>query len=138
MSMSAHRFIEHRGELELELEAGDDAGIFEAALQAFAELVSAESESVSEGTTARHQIELAGSDRALLLVDWLNELVFLAEVEQFVPGHVEALEVGEGHLRATVAGRRDHPRQLVKAVTFNSLRFEQERGIWHGRVVLDV
>ena len=136
--MSEHRFIEHRGELELELEAADEAGIFEAALQAFAELVSAESEGVSEGATARHRIDLAGSDRGVMLVDWLNELVYLSEVEQFMPSHVEALEVGDGRLRATIAGRRDHPRQLVKAVTFNNLRFEQERGIWHGRVVLDV
>lgn len=132
--VSDHRFVEHGGEVELELQATTEAGIFEAALRAFAELESPD----SEGVVERHEIALAGSERALLLVDWLNELVFLSEVEQFVPRHVEAFELGDGRLRATIVGRRDHPRQLVKAVTLNSLELRQEGGIWHGRVVLDV
>ena len=136
--MTGDRYLEHGGELELELTAEAVTGIFEAALQAFAELVRPESEGAGEGVAARHQIELTGSDRAGMLVDWLNELVYLSEVEQFVPGRVEALQVSDDRVRATIVGRRAHPRQLVKAVTLNHLRLEQKRGIWHGRVVLDV
>jgi hypothetical protein len=51
---------------------------------------------------------------SLLLVDWLNELVFLAEVEGFVPESVERLELGDG-LQATLAAVRGRPRHLVKA-----------------------
>ena len=127
-----HRSVEHVGQVELE--AADEAGIFEAALEAFAELVA-----VGEtGEPARHELDLAAGDRALLLVDWLSELVFLAEVEKFVPEHVTKLELGDNRLRATVAGRRDRPRHLVKAVTLNNLGFEQRGRTWHGRVVLDV
>jgi SHS2 domain-containing protein len=129
-----HRSVEHVGEVELELEAADEAGIFEAALAAFAELVAAD----AAGEPARHEIELAAGDRALLLVDWLSELVFLAEVEEFVPERVAAFELAGNGVRATVAGRRDRPRHLVKAVTLNDLEFEQHEGAWHGRVVLDV
>lgn len=129
-----HRFGEHVGEVEIELEAASEAGIFEAALVALAELVAMG----EDGESACHEIELAAGDRALLLVDWLSELVFLAEVEQFVPKRLAAFELVDSRLQATVEGHRSHPRHLVKAVTLNNLEFEQEGGIWHGRVVLDV
>ena len=129
-----HRFVEHVGEVELELDAPTEAGIFEAALAAFEELV----EGGDAGEPARHEIELRAADRALLLVDWLSELVFLAEVHDFVPERVAAFELEGGRLHATVVGRRDRPRHLVKAVTLNRLAFEQRAGTWQGRVVLDV
>jgi len=131
---TAYRFVEHVGEVELELEAAGEAGIFEAAVAAFAELVA----TGEEREPARHEIELTAGDRAMLLVDWLSQLVFLAEVEGFVPERVAAFELVDDRLRATVVGRRDHPRHLVKAVTLNKLEFTHEGTIWHGRVVLDV
>jgi SHS2 domain-containing protein len=132
--VATYHFAEHGGEVELELDAPTEAGVFGAALAAFAELVAAD----EKGAVARHELKLEGDDRALLLVDWLNELVYLAEVEQFVPEHVEAFELTDGRLRATVAGHHGHSRPLVKAVTLNNLRFANEEGAWHGRVVLDV
>ena len=130
----AYRFVEHVGEVELELEAPDEAGIFEAALAAFAELVVAGAPEYP----AAPEIEVEARDRALLLVGWLNELVFLAEVARFVPERVVSLKLGGGRMHATVEGHSDHPRHLVKAVTLNRLRLEHEGERWHGRVVLDV
>jgi SHS2 domain-containing protein len=129
-----HRFVEHGGEVELELEATSEAGIFEAALDAFRELVS----TGEGGEPASHEIELTADDHALLLVDWLSELVFLADVEQFVPDGLAAFELAGNRLRAAVTGRHDDPRQLVKAATLNSLDLHQEGTTWYGRVVLDV
>ncbi len=130
----AHRFVEHVGEVEVELDATSEVGIFEAALAALADLLDVD----SVGEPAFHNVELVGRDGALLLVDWLSELVFLAEVAGFVPERVASFELADGRLRATVQGHRAHPRHLVKAVTLNKLVLEQEGGRWHGRVVLDV
>ena len=129
-----HHFVEHGGEVEVELAAESEIGIFAAGLDAFAELVAGS----EDGEPAEFQIELRGRDRTLLLVDWLNELLFLGEVEQFVPTNVVSIELGDESLQATVAGYRGTPRPLVKGVALNGLRFEQEGGVWHGRVVLDV
>ena len=130
----AHRFVEHVGEIEIDLEAAGEPGIFESALAAFAELVGAD----ADGEQALHEIELASSDHALLLVDWLSELVFLAEVQRFVPERLADFRLGNRRLRATVAGHRGRPRHLVKAVTLHGLALEQEGGVWRARVVLDV
>jgi SHS2 domain-containing protein len=51
---------------------------------------------------------------------------------------VTAFELVGNGLRATVTGRRDRPRHLVKAATLNSLELGEHEGKWHGRVVLDV
>jgi SHS2 domain-containing protein len=131
---AVHRFGEHVGEVEIDLEAADEVGIFESALAAFAELVDAD----ADGEPAREEIEIRGSDRALLLADWLSELVYLAEVNRFVPERVADCVLDRHRLRATVTGRRGHPRHLVKAVTLNGLALERKEGVWRGHVVLDV
>jgi SHS2 domain-containing protein len=129
-----YRFVEHASEVELDLEAPTEAGIFEAALAAFAELVGAD----AGGDPARHELELAAGDRALLLADWLSELVYLAEVAEFVPSRLASFELDGERLRATVEGSRGRPRPLVKAVTLSNLELAEREGGWHGRVVLDV
>lgn len=130
----SYRFVEHGGEVEIELTAPSPAGIFEAALAAFGELVTAGR--AREPT--RRTIELAGRDRCLLLVDWLNELLYLAEVEHFIPVEVVTVELTPDSLRATVEGRLGMPRPILKGVALTDLRFACEGGVWHGHAVLDV
>jgi SHS2 domain-containing protein len=130
-----YRFVEHVGELELRLEAASEPEIFGAALAAFAELVRTD----GEGDPASHEVELTAGEHALLLVDWLGELVFLAEVDGFVPDRVTRLDVDASGLHVLVEGRCGTPAHLVKAVTLHGLRFGRDAGGgWQARVVLDV
>jgi SHS2 domain-containing protein len=128
-----YRPIEHTGELELLIEAPTEEAVLAEALAAFAELVGDDGGPDSE----RREITLAGDDRDLLLADWLNELGYLADAEQFVPARLSELEGGS--LRATVNGRRGEPRPLVKAVGRYGLEYGRglDRG-WRARLVLDV
>jgi SHS2 domain-containing protein len=129
-----YRWIEHTGELELSIEAPTEAEVFVDGLGALAELLGEE----GGGGHARHEISLAAADRAVLLADWLEELVFLAETEDLVPERVERLELGDASLRAVVEGRRGGPPHLVKAVTHHGLEFRRANGRWRARAVLDV
>ena len=134
-TMQGHRFVEHVGELELALESGSEAGLFAEAADAFRELVDG---APPEGVSYRHSVELEARDSARLLADWLDELVFLAEVDGFVPVRVCGIELGAGTLRATLEGVRGRPRHLVKAATLHDLELEHEGEVWRARVVLDV
>ena len=129
-----YRWVEHTGELELAIEAESEEGVFADALDALAELIA----EGAAGETERRDVELSGGDRAALLADWLGELVFLAEIEDFVPERVEAFVLDGDSLRARVAGRLGTPRHLVKAVTYHRLRFANADGRWRAGVVLDV
>ena len=130
----AYRWVEHTAELELELEAATERAVFLEALDAFAELVAEERGVDSE----RREVAARGDDRASLLAAWLDELVFLAETEGFVPVRVSELELDDGVVRATVRGHVGEPRQLVKAVTWHRLEFAPDGDEWRARVVLDV
>lgn len=132
--MTGHRFVEHVGEVELELEGSSVADLCVEALAAFRELVDG---ATANGAAFERELVLPEAEPSLLLVDWLNELVFLAEVEGFVPERVERIELGED-LRATLAGVRGHPRHLVKAATLHDLELSNREGVWRARVVLDV
>ena len=128
-----YQWVEHAAELELRIEAPTEQAVFADALAAFAELVD------GGGDPDRHELELEADDPASLLVEWLNELVYLADVEQFVPERLAELELDGGRLRATVEGRRGEPRPLVKAVTLHGLAFQPDgEAGWRARVVLDV
>lgn len=132
-----YRWVEHTGELELEIEAATEAAALEEALAAFGELA-AGGEEEGGGEPASHEVSASAPDRPALLAEWLGELVFLAETEDFVPERVARLELGEGGLRATVEGRRGRPPHLVKAVTYHGLTFRRDGDVWRARAVLDV
>lgn len=133
--MQTHRYIEHVGEIELELEATSKADLFAEAVTAFRELVDGAG---VHGRPRWYEIDLAPESSSMLLVDWLHELVFLAEVHAFVPRRVVDLDLRGGGLRATVEGDRGRPRHVVKAVTLEDLEVCRREGHWYGHVVLDV
>jgi SHS2 domain-containing protein len=129
-----YRWVEHTGELELEIAAPTEQAVFEEGFAAMRELLASEREDEARS----RRIELTAPDRPALLADWLGELAFLAETEGFVPERLAALELGAATLAAGVEGFRGRPPHLVKSATYHRLTFEPAQGIWRATVVLDV
>lgn len=129
-----YRWIEHTAELELAIDAPTREGVFEDALRAFAELT----RDTGEGEPAAKTVVAQAEDGDALLAEWLSELVFLAETDDFVPERIDELVLRETSLRAVVRGRHGHPVPLVKAVTYHGLEVGKEADGWRARIVLDV
>jgi protein archease len=129
-----YRWVEHTGELEVEILAPDEESVFTEGFEAMRELLATE----AHGEAVSRKVELAGRDRAALLADWLAELAILGETESLVPERVSDFELGEGGLRASVSGREGAPAHLVKGATYHRLAFEPSERGWFARVVLDV
>lgn len=129
-----YRWGEHTGEVDLWIEGASEADVFADALAALAELFA----EGTHGERERRDISVTAPDRATLLADFLAELLFLAETEDFVPERVAALELEDASLTAAVQGRRGRPRHLVKAVTYHGLEFAKADDVWRAHVVLDV
>jgi SHS2 domain-containing protein len=132
--------VDHTAELELELEAASERGVFEEALAALGGLLAERAGREEEPDTepARHRVSASAPDRATLLAEWLSELAYLAESEGFVPTRAERLELTDDALEATVVGRRASPPHLVKAVTYHRLAIWEEDETWRARVIFDV
>jgi SHS2 domain-containing protein len=128
------RWIDHTGELELELEAPSEEGLFEAAFEAMRELLSGP----ETADRVEVDVDLEGSDRALLIADWLGELAFLGETRGLVPDRLASFELDERGARAKVEGAAGEPPHLVKGVTYHRLALGRDDGGWRARVVLDV
>ena len=135
-----HRWVDHPGELELELEAASERGVFEEALAALGGLLNerAGGETEPRAEPVRRQVSASAPDRPTLLAEWLSELAYLAESEGFVPQRVERLELAGCALEAAVAGRLASLPHLVKAVTYHRLGLWEEDETWRARVVFDV
>jgi protein archease len=129
-----YRWVDHTAEVELEIEAPTEASVFEDALTALAELL----DGGAAGELVTVDLSLAGSDRALLLADWLDELVFHAETERLIPCELARLELRETGLATSVRCRRGSPRPLVKGVTHHRLTFDSIDGGFRATVILDV
>lgn len=129
-----HEWRSHTAEIELAVEATSEEAVFAEAAEAFGELVGLD----GDGENAEHDVTIDASDRGALLVQWLEELIFLADTESFVPDGVRNIRLDGNTLNGTLVGRRAPLEPLVKAATYNSLHFARDDQTWHARVVLDV
>ena len=133
-----HRWVDHTSEVQLQVGAESLAGLaVEAgrALGLFLLRGHAPVELVGEPRT----IGVLSVDREALLVDWLNEILFLAEVERWVAVEFEVTETSSEHLKASARGVPvDEPPALVKAATFHGLAVEETDGGFQAEVIFDV
>jgi len=85
------------------------------------------------------RIAVRGRDRAALLVEWLNELIFRSETTKQVFTRLRVDRVGANEMQAAVAGvSPEGLRTQVKAATLHGLSLENRGGAWQASVVLDV
>lgn len=135
----SYRWVEHTAELELAIDALTEEAVFADALGAIAELLTEEEPAPRPpGEELSLEISLAGTDRALLLADWLDELLFRAETEGLLPRALERIALDEQRLGASVRFARTNPRNLVKGVTHHRLSLAAADDGFHATVVLDV
>lgn len=87
-------------------------------------------------------IECHAPTRELLLVEWLNALVYEMSVRSMLFGDFD-VEITDGDLRATARGEavdpeRHEPAVEVKGATMTALRVERVRDGWRAQCVVDV
>lgn len=134
----SHELLPHVGELGIRLRGASIAEVLREAAMALSELLLPGGPPPG-GPVVVREIVLSAPDRAALLVDWLNELLFLAERDRWVPSRIDLLEAGETRLRATASGPvLEQAPALVKAATWHGLRFDPRDGGFEAEVLLDV
>ena len=132
-----YRWIDHTGELELNVESKSERGVLQEATRALAELLGGGEERSGGGIVTR-DVAVQADDPASLLVAWLDELVFLAETEAVIPEAARFDALDERGLRARLDTRPGHPPRVVKAVTYHRLAFEHAGDSWRATVVFEV
>ena len=90
-------------------------------------------------------VEAEGPDVEALLVAWLNELIYLFDVEGMVFKNFHIQDMDDTHLKALCYGEKlDTERHRFsigpKAATYHMLEVkkESEASMWRARVILDI
>jgi|SRR3954470_6477699 SHS2 domain-containing protein len=138
-----HAFIDHTADVAADLDGRSQGELFLSAARALTDTITPVE---GVGAVVTQSVTLEAPTIEDLLVDWLNELLYLFEVQNvlFVDGEVSVAERdGRWHVSATVAGEPFDPdrhpvRVLVKSATYHGLRVTHEQGTWRARIVLDI
>jgi SHS2 domain-containing protein len=128
--------IEHTADRAFRVRGSDLADLLENAARAMQSL---DGPRPAGEPSATREIEVEGVDRESLLVNWLNEILYLEQTHQFVCEAFHIDEVKNHHLRARVETREsDRSYAHIKAVTFHNLKIRQTSEGLEAEVVVDV
>ncbi len=96
----------------------------------------------SDQPLTRH-IRIEAETLPSLLVQFLNEIIYLEETEDFLPGKVTTLTIDNLRLEAVIAGALFDPDlhtrlALIKAATYHELEIDQTGETVNIKVIFDI
>ena len=131
--------LEHTADVGIRARGATLEEVFEHATEGLAEVLGALRPG---GPGEAVGVEVVAPDPGGLLVDWLNEVLWLREVQEAVVAGVRVDRVGDGTAAGSVVlggGGPGPDGTFVKAVTYHRLRVEPDPGGgWVAEVYLDV
>jgi SHS2 domain-containing protein len=139
----AFSFFDHTGDVGVRVRARSLGLLFADAAFALTDVVT-DRRLVTQAQSV--PVELSSTAVDLLLVDWLNDLIYRFDADSFVVACVEVSVRGEGSewtLRGKITGERLDParhrvKTLVKAATYHALGVSRAGDEWQATFVLDV
>lgn len=132
-----HEFIPHVAELALRLTADTVAELYAEACAALGTLLA--EEAGQDGPAEERVLTLASADAEALLVDLLNELIFLAETARWAPGAAQVEHWDAGRLTVRVMGVRLRATPArIKSATHHGLHLVVTERAAVAEVILDV
>ena len=135
--MTAQHRFEESDELRLLIRAASFPEIAAEAGRALAEFAAGGSLPAAED--GWHELEVEAADRAGLLVEWINELIYRAESEGWLGTEFELRNQEPNRLRARVRGARWTTRTFpVKAATLDRAQVREGPEEVTAEVTLDV
>jgi SHS2 domain-containing protein len=132
--------FEHAADIGLRATAGSREGLFEAMGEALTSIIT---DPAGVRPTEVVEIHCSAPDNALLLVDWLNALIYEMATRGMLFSRWR-VELQDLDLDAVVEGERidrtrHEPAVEVKGATYTELLVEEDDdGDWHGQCVVDV
>ena len=135
--LPSHKLRQHTSEIGLSLRAATLGDLLAEAGRALAHMELTGADCLPGGPV--RPIRVTSSGREALLVDWLNELIFLADFDRWVALDFSIDLAKETEVRARASGvTLEWGLSRVKAATFHRVRIEDvPRGV-EAHVIIDV
>ncbi len=134
---ASSEILEHTAEVKLRVRAPSFGALAAEAGRALGELELGGPVPPADGSW--RELEVRSSDREALLVDWLNELIFLAEAERWVAAEFQVVTAEDTTLRMRARGVTvEVAPARVKAATFHGLKIVAVPEGLEAEIIFDV
>ena len=135
-----YRITTHQNELAVRIVGNSQADLF--ANSGFA-LFDVMSDIDKIEATERLSLEVEGSDRDDLMVNWIRELLYLYQGSGYLLKEFKINEVNDTSVKAEVAGEKIDPdrheiKQEIAAVAFHKSRMQKTGNQWIAQVIFEI
>jgi SHS2 domain-containing protein len=132
------KFLEHTADLKFQAFGETKEEAFENSSLALKEAITGKKK-IKE--TDERKIEAKGRDFESLLYNFLEEILYLLDAEDFLFSKVKAIKIRGFKLKAVITGDRASLYKFtnnVKAITYNEMFVKNDDGKWIIQAVVDV
>ena len=132
------KFLEHTADIKFRAEGKNEEEVFKNSALALKEVI-CDKKKIKELKSKKIKIE--GKDLESLLYNFLEQIIYLLEAENFLISSIREIKIKNLKLKAVILGDKASNYEFnneVKAVTYNEMFVKKEKGKWVSQVVLDV
>ena len=135
--MKKYEILEHRADLKLRVFGRTKEELFSNALLAMTSALRAK---IKNQRAKIKKIRIKCSNIETLLVDFLNEVLYLIQVNKEIYNNIKFKKFSETELEAELIGDKvERFGEDIKAVTYHNLDVHQEKnGTWQATVLFDI
>ncbi len=132
------RFLEHTADVKFQAFGKNTEEIFENSALALKEAICGKTR-IRE--RKEKTINAEGKDSESLLYNFLEEILYLLDAEDFMISKIKKISIDKMKITAVISGDKASDYNFtnsVKAVTYNEMFVKEQKGKWTAQVVLDV
>ncbi len=130
--------IEHTADIGIKIQGNNLEELFESGFYGVLSIVASRKALVSESKT----IELYAPDKECMLVDFLNEILYLINVKNWLPAKIVELNIDENNLKSVINGEKfsspDIIKTEIKATTYHNINIKKNVDTWETKVYFDL
>jgi SHS2 domain-containing protein len=135
--MKKFEILEHRADLKIRVFGKTKEELFESAMIGMFKAANYQKEIKNQ--KSKIKIKIKSIDLPYLLVDFLNEVLYLVETKKLVFEEIEFKKFNESEIEAILVGRPLKRMGVhIKGVTYHDLDIHQEKGKWQATILFDV
>lgn len=134
--MKKYQILEHKADLKIKVFGKTKKELFENAMIAMFKGGKYEAEKNGE---VKRKIIIRSFDLLSLLVDFLNEILYLVEAKKEVYQKVKFQKFSENEIEAELIGKKlKRIGVYIKGVTYHDLEISKKKGLWQAKILFDV
>ena len=136
--MKKFKFLEHTADVKFQAFGKNTEEVFSNSALALKETICGE---IKIKEIKEKKISVEGKDFESLLYNFLEEIIYLLDAENFLISKIKKIEIKNFELKAIILGDDASNYKFtnnVKAVTYNEMFVKKNKEKWISQVVIDV